>query len=97
MANPLSRALILLTSIAVVGVSIADDSMRCGGKIIVTGMTQSEVLEHCGEPTAKAEEELPVRSGNQVVGKTLRYRWTYESYSGKRVLVFDQEKLILIQ
>jgi Protein of unknown function (DUF2845) len=97
MANSASRAFILLASIALVGVAVADENMRCGSKIIVTGMTRSEVLTHCGEPTAKSEEVLPVRTGNQVVGHTVQYRWTYEAYSQTRVLLFDQDKLMSIQ
>jgi hypothetical protein len=38
-----------------------------------------------------------VRSGNRVVGTTEVHRWTYESYSGTRVLVFDQDKLRSIE
>jgi Protein of unknown function (DUF2845) len=59
----------------------------------VTGMTQAEVLQLCGPPESTSEESLPVRSGNQVVGETRTYRWTYESYGATRVLVFDQDVL----
>jgi hypothetical protein len=31
------------------------------------------------------------------VGQTTVHRWTYESYSATRVLVFDREKLASIQ
>ena len=60
-------------------------------------MTQSDVLEHCGAPTSKSEQQIPVRSGNQVTGTTLSSRWTYESYGATRVLVFDQENLVSIE
>jgi hypothetical protein len=97
MANSVSRVFILLVCAAVAGVAAADGSMRCGSRIIEAGMTQSEVLQYCGAPTSKTVEELPVRSGNQVVGKTLKSHWTYASYSATRVLVFDQDKLVSIQ
>jgi hypothetical protein len=97
MANSLSRAFVLLLCSAVAGVAVADDSFRCGGKIITTGMTQSVVLQYCGAPTSKTEERVPVRSGNRVVGETPVYRWTYQSYSATRVLVFDQDKLTSIR
>jgi hypothetical protein len=38
-----------------------------------------------------------VRSGNQVVGKTQKARWTYASYSSTTVLVFDGDRLIAIE
>jgi len=93
MRNFLIRVFIVLSVTA----AAADDSFRCGGKIIAAGMTQSEVLQYCGAPTSKTDEQVPVRSGNQVVGKTLMSRWTYESYSATRVLEFDQDKLVSIQ
>lgn len=73
--------------------ALADDSFRCGSKLIVTGMTQAEVLDYCGPPESTSEEAVPVRSGNQVVGETKSFRWTYESYGATRVLVFDQDVL----
>lgn len=73
--------------------ALADDSFRCGSRLIVTGMTQAEVLQLCGPPESTSEESLPVRSGNQVVGETRTYRWTYESYDATRVLLFDQDVL----
>lgn len=77
--------------------AVAGDNFRCGSKIIVTGMTQAEVLEYCGPPAQESEETVPVRSGNQVVGETRSHRWTYQSYGATRVLVFDQDVLKSIQ
>jgi len=71
--------------------------MQCGSRIIEVGMSRAEVLQHCGEPTSREEEEQPVRSGNQVTGTTTVERWTYDSYSRKRTLVFDQDRLTPIQ
>ena len=76
----------------------ADAPFRCGSKIISAGMTMAEVREHCGEPASKKSEEIDVRAGPRVVGKTLRYTWTYESYStGTRVLEFDEDRLVSIR
>ena len=75
----------------------ADDTFRCGNRLIEPGMTRSEVLSLCGEPTLKSVETHDVRSGNRVVGKTEVQRWTYESYSTTRVLVFDQDTLKAIE
>lgn len=88
---------ILLASLVAVGTASADAMFRCGSKIVVTGMTQSEILRYCGEPTSKTEEVVPVRSGNQVVGETRHHRWTYTSYGATRVLVFDQDTLKSIE
>jgi Protein of unknown function (DUF2845) len=97
MANLTTRAILVVICGMAAEAVVADGSMRCGSKLIEVGMTQSAVLEHCGEPSSKSEEEIPVRSGNQVTGTTLSSRWTYESYGATRVLVFDQEKLVSIE
>ncbi len=89
--------LALMACLAVVTPAVAEDSFRCGSKLVMTGMSQAEVLQHCGPPTSKVEEKMPVRSGNQVVGETTTYRWTYESYGATRVLVFDQDVLKSIE
>jgi len=77
---------------------LAEDTLRCGSKIISVGMTSAEVLKYCGKPTSTEVEEHDVRSGGRVIGKTQLNRWTYDRGSvGKpKVLEFDQDKLILI-
>jgi hypothetical protein len=87
------RLLALTACLAAAAPAVADENFRCGSKLIVTGMTQTEVLQLCGTPLSKSEEMVPVRSGNQVVGETKTYRWTYESYGATRVLVFDLDVL----
>jgi hypothetical protein len=79
------------------GVAPADGDFRCGSRIITTGMKQSEVLDACGEPTTRDVEDVDVRSGNQVVGRTAVWRWTYEFSGTTRVLVFDQDTLKSIE
>jgi len=97
MKNSRIRVLAVLACVATVGTAAADDGFRCGSKIVVTGMTQAEVLDYCGAPTSQSEDVAPVRSANQVVGTTTSYRWTYASFSATRVLVFDQDKLVAIE
>jgi Protein of unknown function (DUF2845) len=97
MRASLRCVLLLMAGSAVFGTARADESFRCGSKLIGVGMTQSEVLAHCGEPTSRSVEVQDVRSGNQVVGTTQLHKWTYESYSTTRVLVFDQDRLTSIQ
>jgi len=92
-----SRTLVALLAVLPLAQSAADDGFHCGSKIIEIGMTQAEVLKHCGAPTAKATESVPVRSGNQVVGTTQSQRWTYDSWGATRVLLFDQDRLVAIQ
>jgi hypothetical protein len=65
--------------------------------LIEPGLTRTEVLALCGEPTSKSFEVQDVRSGTRVVGKTEVQRWTYASYSTTRVLVFDQDTLKAIE
>ena len=79
------------------GAATADDDFRCGGHIVKVGLTQAAVLEACGEPVTKVVEKLNVRSGNQVVGQTEVWRWTYVMNGRTRVLTFDQETLKSIQ
>lgn len=74
----------------------ADETFTCGGQIIQPGMSQSDVLAQCGEPTSKTVTQVPVRSGNMVSGTTTESRWTYASYSSTRVLVFDADNLVSI-
>ena len=87
--------LILLFMLASVS---ADDTLRCGSKIVRTGMTMTEVKGYCGNPSSSSVEEQDVRSGNRVVGKTQVHTWRYDRASGQRtaVLEFDLEKLMSI-
>jgi len=93
-----SYIFIALTCLFAVGVS-AEDTLRCGSKIVRVGMTSAEVLKYCGQPTSIEVEEHDVRSGGRVVGKTQLNRWIYNRGSvGKpKVLEFDQDKLLSIK
>lgn len=97
MPRLMSRVFAVMLGSVLVGTAVADESFHCGSKIMEVGMTQAEVIEHCGDPTSRAVEVQDVHSGNRVVGKTELHRWTYESYSATRVLVFDQDRLISIE
>ncbi len=91
------RRMFVLCVIVPIGVALADNTFRCGNRLIEPGMTRAEVLALCGEPTSKSIEVQDVRSGTRVVGKTEIQRWTYEAYSATRVLVFDQDTLKVIE
>ena len=73
----------------------AEDSLRCGNKIVRTGMTMEEVKKYCGTPSSTSIEVQDVRSGPRVVGKTEIHTWIYQRTSGQRtaILQFDQDEL----
>jgi hypothetical protein len=77
----------------------ADDTIRCGSKLVTIGMSAAEVLKYCGEPSSRELLEQDIRSGNRVVGKTQIKRWIYSRGSAgePRVLEFDQDKLTAIK
>lgn len=97
MRTNLDRWVFALFLVAPMGIAVANDTFRCGNQLIEPGMTPTEVLALCGEPTSKSIEVQDVRSGTRVVGKTEVQRWTYASYSVTRVLVFDQDTLKTIE
>lgn len=73
----------------------AQDTLRCGPKIVQIGMTMAEVKEYCGNPSSTTIEQQDVRAGPRVVGKTEIHIWRYERLSGQRTAVveFDQREL----
>jgi len=94
------RSYILISLVCLFAASAsAEDTLRCGSKIIRVGMTSAEVLKYCGQPTSKEVEEHDIRSGGRVIGKTQLNRWIYNRGSvGKpKVLEFDQDKLLFIK
>lgn len=97
MAFHVRVAILAILGLAPVASVFADEAFRCGNRLIEPGMTIGEVQQLCGPPTKKVDEVQDVRSGNRVVGKTTFHRWTYESYSQTRVLVFDQDTLKSIE
>ena len=94
MRPSLLTALLFMTAIA-----YADDTLRCGGKIVQTGMTMTEVKKYCGNPSSTSIEEHDVHAGPRVVGKTEIHTWRYNRASGQRaaMLEFDKEKLMVIR
>jgi len=97
MANLMIRVAVGLACIAAAATATADESFRCGSRIIKTGMTRTEVRQYCGAPAAEDVEIQDVRSGNQVVGKTTVYRWTYKFAGAERLLEFDEDTLKSIE
>jgi hypothetical protein len=89
---------VLLTLYATTGLS-AGDTIRCGSKIVKTGMTTADVLKYCGQPSRKEVEEHDVRSGNRATGTTQLNRWIYNRGSTGKPIVFefDQDKPLYIK
>ena len=89
------KAIFLIALLWATTGSFADDTLRCGNKIVQTGMNMTEVKKYCGKPSSTSVEEQDVRSGGRVVGKTQVHTWRYNRTSGQRaaVLEFDKDKL----
>ena len=93
------RLVILATLACVLASPAFADTLRCGSKIVETGMSMDEVKKYCGSPSSTSVEERDVRSGNRVVGTTQFHTWRYNRMSGKAtaVLEFDKQKLMSIK
>lgn len=92
----------LVLMVALLGICTSPafaETLRCGSKIVDTGMSMAEVKKHCGQPSSTKVEEQDVRSGNRVVGTTQLHIWRYNRMSGQdaAVLEFDQDKLMSIK
>lgn len=89
------RATLLIALVFIALPAAGQDSLRCGSKIVRTGMTMAEVKKYCGNPSSTSIEEQDVRAGPRVVGKTEIHTWRYRRSSTQRtaVLEFDQEEL----
>jgi uncharacterized protein DUF2845 len=88
---------ILLTGLSSTA-SAAGETLRCGSKIVKTGMMMEEVRKFCGEPTSIEVIEHDVRSGNRVTGTTYENIWVYRRGSNKPAkLHFDNDKLLSIR
>jgi len=93
------RAALIIALLWATTAIAAGDTLRCGSKIVQTGMTMEEVKKYCGNPSSTEVEEHDVRAGNRVVGKTQLHIWRYNRMSTQKtaVLEFDQEKLMSIK
>ena len=90
--------LIILSVALSASAAAAGATLRCGSKIIKTGMMMDEVQKFCGEPTSTEVIEHDVRSGNRVTGTTYENIWTYRRGSNKPAkLHFDNDKLLSIK
>ena len=93
------RAALIIALLWATTAIAAGDTLRCGSKIVQTGMMMADVKKYCGNPSSTEVEEHDVRAGNRVVGKTQLHIWRYNRMSTQKtaVLEFDQEKLMSIK
>lgn len=71
-----------------------NNSLRCGGALLVRGATRFEVLARCGEPDSR----VPV-SGAAGADSPLSEQWLYDrgSQHFPRVLTFRGTRLVRIE
>lgn len=99
MRNVVPMLLVVACALPAAGVN-AREMFRCNGSIVSTGLTMAEVLERCGEPTAREVSSVPVRARSRygasyVVGVAGVEHWLYRRKSGQfpAFLTFDQGRL----
>jgi hypothetical protein len=89
----------LLVVLASAGVAQAEETLRCGSKIVRVGMTSDEVRKYCGAPTTAEVEDHDVRAGTRLVGTTQLHIWTYKRGNSQAaaILEFDEGVLLSIE
>lgn len=97
-------ALIASVSLNTPATADDDDVLRCGSKLVTTGIDAAKVLALCGEPTQRTTEDVPVlaRRANGttfVNGKVTVAVWTYDRGSSRfpARLKFEDGKLVSIE
>lgn len=78
--------------IALVLASAPAHALRCGSKLVLEGMLEEEVIEHCGEPTSVRHLGYVVRSYHPLSRRNLSgtelYRYGHDYYQEVPVTVF---------
>jgi Protein of unknown function (DUF2845) len=74
---------IAMMALAATAAASADETIRCGSRIVTSAMSAAEILDNCGEPTSKDIREEDVRTLNAngasiIVGTTVIEEWTYD-------------------
>lgn len=60
------------------------ETLRCGSRLVAPGVTATEVLAKCGQPTSVTVIKEPIRArnaqggGTRIVGETHVEIWRYE-------------------
>jgi len=67
-------------------------ALRCGSKLVLEGMLEQEVIEHCGEPTSVRHLGYVIRSYHPLSRRYLSgseiYRYGHDYYQEVPVTVF---------
>jgi hypothetical protein len=93
MSSILRKPLLALALfIALMAVADPAHALRCGSKLILDGMLEQEVIEHCGEPTTVRHLGYVVRSFHPLSRRNLSgteiYRYGHDYYQEVPVTVF---------
>jgi len=104
MKNIASLATLACFALLAAPVVADDEVMRCGGKLVSNGMTKGQVLDLCGEPQSRSEEEVPqmARRANGTtyqIGTIIVEHWIYNRSSSRfpAHLKFEEGKLVSLQ
>jgi hypothetical protein len=79
------------------------DTWRCGNKVISRGDASADVLDNCGEPSARETVTEPVYARNangstRQIGVVERELWTYDRSNRIPVrLTFEEGKITRIE
>lgn len=91
LAGP-KRLLVPVLFMALMVLSDPAHALRCGSKLVLEGMLEQEVIEHCGEPTSVRHLGYVVRSFHPLSRRNLSgteiYRYGRDYYQEVPVTVF---------
>lgn len=101
----IAAATLLCAAPWLAGRALADDDvLRCGSKLITTGVDMQFVLQYCGEPTQRSKEEVPqlgrrANGTTYVTGKVIVEQWIYDRGSSRfpAHLKFEEGKLVGVE
>jgi hypothetical protein len=71
----------------------ADDAMRCGARLVTTGVTPAEVLSVCGEPAYRDPWLVPLRGRPGYASDVEEWYYDFGANQLLRILKFRQGRL----
>ncbi len=68
-------------------VACGDEALRCGSWLVTLPVSQTELLQKCGEPDYRESTAEDVRAparggGSRAIGTTIIEKWTYRTDPG---------------
>jgi hypothetical protein len=98
------RYIVLMLSLFLAALGWADDSLRCGSRLITVGDSKVKVLDVCGEPLAREvlgsrTLHYGARRGGFIESTEVVERWTYDAGRThfRRELTFSGGDLVEIK